>query len=93
MSSNGRVNPQSKRTATANETPETPHLMGEMQAKLDAAERLAAERERTIEDLRRRLDVEGEERRKLTAMLTDQRTAPEPTPEPPRGFWARLRGR
>ena len=43
-------------------------------------------RDRTIDDLRARLDAEGEERRKLTAMLTDQR------PAPPRGFWARLRG-
>ena len=29
-----------------------------------------------IADLRKRLDLEGEERRKLTAILTDQRTAP-----------------
>ena len=50
----------------------------------DAAQNLAAERERTIDDLRSRLDTEGEERRKLTAMLTDQR---------PKGFWARFRGR
>jgi excisionase family DNA binding protein len=32
----------------------------------------------TIDDLRRRLDAEAEERRKLTAMLTDQREKPEP---------------
>lgn len=50
----------------------------------DAAQNLAEERARTIDDLRSRLDTEGEERRKLTAMLTDQR---------PKGFWARLRGR
>lgn len=58
-----------------------------------------AERERErrqledqIADLRRRLDVEGEERRKLTAILTDQRSRPAepqpaPTPPPARGFF------
>ena len=57
---------------------------------------------RQIEDLQRRLDSEaearrqeGEERRKLTAILTDQRQpAPQPAPEAPRkpaqGFFARL---
>lgn len=52
-----------------------------------------------IEDLRRRLDaeaearrLEGEERRKLTAVLTDQRPKDEaPGPNAGRGFWARLR--
>jgi chemotaxis response regulator CheB len=39
----------------------------------DAAQSMAEERAKTIEDLRDRLDKEGEERRKLTAMLTDQR--------------------
>jgi len=39
----------------------------------DAAQQLAEERSRTIDDLRQRLDTEGEERRALTAMLTDQR--------------------
>jgi len=52
----------------------------------DAAIReLQAEREReraqfieTIADLRRRLDAEAEERRRLTAILADQRAAPAP---------------
>ena len=66
---------------------------------------LTAEREREreqltdqIEDLRRRLDaeaearrIEAEERRKLTALLTDQRPKAEaPAPNAGRGFWARL---
>lgn len=62
-----------------------------LRVKLEAAEQALEERDRelrhreeTISDLRDRLDREGEERRKLTAMLTDQRT-------PPKGFWARLR--
>lgn len=70
---------------------------------------IEAERERerltlqeTIADLRRRLDAEAEERRKLTMLLTDQRKAePEPVPvapEKPAGgrlarAWAILRGK
>jgi hypothetical protein len=68
-----------------------------LQARLDAAERLLHDRERTIDDLRQRLDTEAEERRKLTALLTDQslKPAPEPKPAPPkgwRGFLYRLAG-
>ena len=44
-------------------------------------EQLEREKE-TVNDLRRRLDVEGEERRKLTMILTDQRG----------GFWRRVLG-
>lgn len=40
-----------------------------------------------IDDLRRRLDDESQERRRLTAVLTDQRP-----PAPPRGFFKRLFG-
>lgn len=61
-----------------------------------AAEALAQERERqihqhekTIDDLRKRLDIEGEERRNLSAMLTDLR---DKEPEKPKGFWRRLIG-
>ena len=73
---------------------------------------IEAERERErdqltgqIDDLRQRLDTEAEERRKLTALLTDQRPQqpkpaaaapkPEPKPAPPkgwRGFLYRLAG-
>ena len=63
-----------------------------LKAELEATRKLAEERDRelvhrdeTIRDLRDRLDKEGEERRQLTAMLTDQR-------EKPKGFWARLTG-
>lgn len=53
------------------------------------------DKDTVIDDLRRRLDAEGEERRKLTAILTDQRAkaaepappSPAPPPEmPPRGI-------
>ena len=48
-----------------------------------------------IADLRRRLDAEGEERRKLTAILTDQRppaaqSATGPAEKPAPGFFSRL---
>lgn len=65
-------------------------------------EMIEAERERerqglqsTIDDLRRRLDGEAEERRRLTFLLTDQREKPalEPPPSQNRGFWTRLLGR
>ena len=61
-----------------------------LEARLEAAERLLAEREQTIEDLRRRLDSEAEERRKLTARVTDQREtagAAAPVAQPPTLFW------
>jgi len=52
---------------------------------------VAAEREETIRDLRARLDAESEERRRLTAILSDQRAAtPAPGPEPPRTAWRRF---
>jgi excisionase family DNA binding protein len=41
----------------------------------------------TIDDLRRRLDAEAEERRKLTALLTDQRAKEEPEPPRRRSWW------
>jgi hypothetical protein len=59
-------------------------------ARLEAAERLLAEREQTIEDLRRRLDGEAEERRKLTARLTDQRETAGAAAPVARPFWRRL---
>ena len=75
----------------ANDPPKNTSENSVLRAKLDAAqeqiekhERELRHREETISDLRVRLDTEGEERRKVTAMLTDQR---------PRGFWAWLRGR
>lgn len=62
-----------------------------LQARLDAAERLLHDREHTIDDLRHRLDAEAEERRKLTALLTDQTRKPAAEAEPPRkGFRAFL---
>jgi hypothetical protein len=52
-------------------------------AEIEGLRRLVAQLESERDDLRRRLDLEGEERRKLTALLTDQR--------PP--WWRRLHPR
>lgn len=59
-------------------------LMGEkLRSASSLNDRLADE----VADLRKRLDLEGEERRKLTAILTDQRARPvaneDPAPLPP----------
>lgn len=45
-----------------------------LRAELKAANALSENMSETVADLRERLDREGEERRQLTAMLTDQRT-------------------
>jgi hypothetical protein len=67
---------ESERLETPRETDETPVL----RAQLEAAEARLQDKDGVIEDLRRRLDAEAEERRKLTALLTDQR--PQLQPEP-----------
>ena len=72
-----------------------------LQVKLEAAhktiedrDRELVHRDRTIDDLRERLDKEGEERRRLTAMLTDQRPKadqkPAERPATRAGFWIAL---
>lgn len=59
----------------------------ELQAKLDAATERLVDKDVVIDDLRQRLDREGEERRQaqaqLTALLSDQR-------EPARRSWWRF---
>jgi len=53
----------------------------ELQAKLEAATQRLHDKDGVIDDLRRRLDTEGEERRRLMAVLTDQRQTR------PKGRW------
>jgi hypothetical protein len=69
----------------------------EMKAKLEAAEQRIRDKDNVIDDLRRRLDAEGEERRKLTAILTDQRaqqvTVTAATPPHAKRSWWRFGGR
>lgn len=86
MDSNSHRNASMKRISTPSETPETPSSNTAPQVEIEGLRALLDERQRTIDDLRRRLDQEGEERRKLTALLTDQRP-------PPKGFMARLFGK
>lgn len=69
-------NPQFGTVGTGVETEEIKVLRDDLakaQQRAAAAEAKAEERAETIADLRVRLDQEGEERRKLTALLTDQR--------------------
>ena len=85
-----------ERLETLRETDETPML----RARLEAAEARLRDKDGVIDDLRRRLDAEAEERRKLTALLMDQRK-PEPAAvspgKPVEGRWLRawsiLRGK
>lgn len=71
---------------------ETPVLRQKIEILEAERERERRQFEATVDDLRRRLDAEGEERRKLTALLTDQR--PAEAPQRPRGgFWQWLVGR
>ena len=102
-----RVYPPVTDTDTRTDTPqrhETPNEIAVLQHELASLREMLAERERrvsdkdeVIADLRERLDREGEERRKLFAMLTDQRAKPEaspvvtaPEPAKKRGwFWRR----
>ena len=53
---------------------DTPVLSEALQVEVAALRERLADKDNVIDDLRRRLDAEGEERRKLTAILTDQRT-------------------
>lgn len=70
--------------------PEAAILRVELEAaqkSLEDRERELLHRDRTIDDLRDRLDKEGEERRKLTAMLTDQRPNAAATVERSHRVW------
>ena len=57
--------------APANAAVSNGDAMTELRARL-------ADKDAVIDDLRRRLDAEAEERRRLTAILADQRAAPAP---------------
>ena len=62
----------------------------ELKARLEAAEERLRDAHDQIADLRKRLDAEGEERRALTRILTDQR---EREATQSIGWWARLTGK
>jgi hypothetical protein len=78
---------------------ETPALQATLQREIELLWERLADKDTVIEDLRERLDREGEERRRLTAILTDQRAAatsdvivtppPTATAPKPRRWWQR----
>lgn len=82
---NGSGNPNMKQSETPQETSALRREVELLRERLD-------DKDGVINDLRRRLDDETEERRtaqaKLTALLTDQR--PKPQEQPKMGFWNRL---
>jgi excisionase family DNA binding protein len=59
-----------------------PSDAGMLQREIDLLRERLADKDAVIDDLRHRLDAEAEERRKLTAILTDQRTRSIITPPP-----------
>jgi uncharacterized protein (DUF342 family) len=52
--------------------------VAELEARIDEKDERLTEARDQIADLRRRLDTEAEERRRLTAVLADRTTAPAP---------------
>jgi hypothetical protein len=66
----------------ANDHPRNRPAQGGLQREIDLLREMMAGKDEVIDDLRRRLDAEGEERRKLVAILTDERAQPIVTPVP-----------
>jgi septal ring factor EnvC (AmiA/AmiB activator) len=95
---NSNRNAEIERLATPEGNGRTAVLQAQLEGLSGELEQVKSERD----DLRRRLDSEAEERRKLTALLTDQTrkpaaAPPEPEPKPARpnglrGFLYRLAG-
>ena len=89
--------PEMQESATPAQEAQTPMRDNALQVELAtlrerirAQDEILADRAETIADLRARLDREGEERRKLAAVLTDQTRppAPEAVPvQPGRPWW------
>ena len=87
-----RVFPRKQGTVKSDhlETPRNPTENSILQIKLEAMEQRFTDAEKTIEDLRARLDKSESARERQDMILADLRKAPEPQPK--RGFWARLVG-
>jgi len=85
----GRVYPQQPEKQ-AHDTPrnasEQAVATAVLRTELEAARQLADERQKTIDDLRSRLDKEGEERRQITARLLEY----EQHPRGSKGLWSRI---
>ena len=79
----------------ADDAPRKDHAPDGLQREIDLLREMMAGKDEVIDDLRRRLDAEGEERRKLVAILTDQRAQPiispaMQAPAPVRRSWWRM---
>jgi hypothetical protein len=88
---NSSVNPKIERLETSEGNGRTAILEAQLAGLRGELEQVIGERD----DLRRRLDEEAEERRKLTAILTDQRAPqaqPQSDPVPPPPSRRGLRG-
>jgi hypothetical protein len=72
--------------AAAAEIRELRARLGIAEARITDKDALIAAHEQALDDLRRRLDAEAEERRRLTLMLADQRP-PAPVSAPRRSWW------
>jgi hypothetical protein len=72
-----------RQSETPAETAETAVLQAQLEQERGERQRERLQLETTIDDLRKRLDREGEERRRLTAILTDQRSPTIIAPPPP----------
>ena len=77
-------------SGTPTGTPEKTTNVSALEAEVNLLRERLSDKDDVIADLRTRLDSEGEERRKLTAMLTDQRGSQEQKPK--RSLWARIMG-
>ena len=74
---------------------ETPSALGVLEREIELLRERIADKDSTIDDLRTRLDREGEERRAIQARLTDMTTRPEKPVEERSGFrwpWGRKTG-
>jgi hypothetical protein len=84
-------NGQTERNERASERGERPQVntpgeeIAALRAKLEATEHRLADKDRIIDDYRRRLDQEAEERRRLTLLLTGP--TPAEKPKQKRSWW------
>lgn len=85
-------NGEMMRDATPDATPDSAMLRRELELLRAEREREREDAQQTIADLRRRLDAEAEERRRLTALLAAPASRDNPQIDPPRRRWWWRRG-
>lgn len=88
VAGNGHRNSAKTQIATPEQPLKNTDETGVLQAELDAARQLAADRQKTIDDLRTRLDQESEERRQITLRLLEHQQS-----KKPKSFFSRLFGK